>query len=655
MVELPFRQIHLDFHTSPAIPDVAKDFNAAGFAETLKAAHVESVTAFARCHHGMCYYDTSIGPKHPSLEGDLLGEMIEACHARGIHVPVYITAAWDEWAAYNHPEWAAVNRDGSLWLAGPLTPNWHGVCLLNEGYQEYLLGITEEVLRNYPVDGLFMDIWRGPSPACACWSCLRKMSEDGVDPWDDEAARRWNQDKRAALMSEVCTLLEKRRPGRSVFFNGFLELGGSDWLKHFTHVEIESLPTGGWGYGHFPLFQRYFRNFQKHTMGMTARFHRSWGDFGGLKNQAALEYECFSMLAAGARCSVGDQLHPRGEPDAAVYDLIGNVYASVKAKEPWCRGAEHTAQVGLFYQDHLEESLNGAVRAMLESKETFDVIDVAGDFGQYEVIILPDAVQFNDELTEKVQTYLQAGGKLVLSAESGLAYEGGDYWALPEAGVRPVGPAEYDPNFICEMGDALGSGVPDFMYMMYHGGLYVQPDEDAEVMARIGLPYFNRNWQRFCSHGPTPFDRVSDYPAVVRKGSVIYFAHPIFRIFAEQGARVYRQLVENAIALLRPAKAVKGELPSTARIGLLRQRNPRRRILHILNYVAERRTDLDIIEDRQPLHDVKLAVKTDGTPTDVYLAPGEESLSFEADGVYTHVQVPVIDGHGMIVFEGEYW
>ena len=70
---------------------------------------------------------------------------------------------------------------------------------------------------------------------------------------------------------------------------------------------------------------------------MTGRFHTSWGDTHSYRNQAALEYECFQMLAQGARCIIGDQLHPRGRLDAAMYEEIGRVYASVEAKEPGVR------------------------------------------------------------------------------------------------------------------------------------------------------------------------------------------------------------------------------------------------------------------------------------------------------------------------------
>src|ERR1700682_2301104 len=74
--ELPFRQVHLDFHTSELIPDVAADWDTGDFVRTLMAARVNSINVFAKCHHGYAYYDTLIGIRHPSLKIDLLGEMV---------------------------------------------------------------------------------------------------------------------------------------------------------------------------------------------------------------------------------------------------------------------------------------------------------------------------------------------------------------------------------------------------------------------------------------------------------------------------------------------------------------------------------------------------------------------------------------------------
>ena len=69
------------------------------------------------------------------------------------------------------------------------------------------------------------------------------------------------------------------------------------------------------------MASRYLRNLGLEAMGMTGSFHRSWGDFGTVRNQAALDYECFSMLAQANQCAIGDHLHPRGRLEKAVYEL----------------------------------------------------------------------------------------------------------------------------------------------------------------------------------------------------------------------------------------------------------------------------------------------------------------------------------------------
>ncbi|UUZ95523.1 hypothetical protein LJK87_14380 [Paenibacillus sp. P25] len=67
---LRFRQVHLDFHTSPGIPGIGAEFDAEAFAAVLEKARVDSITCFARCHHGMIYYDSKENPEriHPQTQ-----------------------------------------------------------------------------------------------------------------------------------------------------------------------------------------------------------------------------------------------------------------------------------------------------------------------------------------------------------------------------------------------------------------------------------------------------------------------------------------------------------------------------------------------------------------------------------------------------------
>ena len=68
MDKLPFRQIHLDFHTSECMPDVGSEFSEENFRKALKDGHVSSINLFAKCHHGWSYFPSKVNKMHPTLK-----------------------------------------------------------------------------------------------------------------------------------------------------------------------------------------------------------------------------------------------------------------------------------------------------------------------------------------------------------------------------------------------------------------------------------------------------------------------------------------------------------------------------------------------------------------------------------------------------------
>jgi hypothetical protein len=325
------RQIHLDFHTSPDIPDVGADWDAAHFADTLTRARVNSVTIFATCHHGMSYYPSKVAPVHPSLSFDLLGAQIEACHRAGIRCPIYLTVAWNVSAAERHPEWRQVDVSGKQVGVTPTEPGWPWMCV-NNGYADELIAQTEELLALYgsECDGFFYDILMYHGQGCVCVHCLRELREAGADPHDPRHRRAQNHRSARRFMERASGLIRSRLPQASIFYNSRWGLNFRDEKQHYSQVEIESLPTGGWGYAFYPLWSRYGRTFGLPMLGMTGRFHRTWADWGGLKHPEALKFECGGILANGGAVSVGDQLHPRGRLNEFVYDVIGEAYRTSK-------------------------------------------------------------------------------------------------------------------------------------------------------------------------------------------------------------------------------------------------------------------------------------------------------------------------------------
>ena len=246
-----YRQIHLDFHTSPLIPDVGADFDADEFGDTLTEARVNWVTLFAKCHHGMSYYPTkaALGKMHPSLRIDLMGEQIEACRKRGIAAPVYISVRVDQHIGTTRPDLVVRLEDGKLWGPSVSEARWYQICLNNTEYIDYLMEQTTEVLKNYGADGLFYDMcYYPPDPGCFCEMCLARLEKSGAARTDREAHRK----QTFAILREYTTrlagLCRDIRPNATTFFNSRVTPNVHRELDVLTQLEIESLTTGGWGY-----------------------------------------------------------------------------------------------------------------------------------------------------------------------------------------------------------------------------------------------------------------------------------------------------------------------------------------------------------------------------------------------------------------------
>jgi hypothetical protein len=152
------------------------------------------------------------------------------------------------------------------------------------------------------------------------------------------------------------------------------------------------------------------------------------------------------------------------------------------------------------------------------------------------------------------------------------------------------------------------------------------------------------------SHQQTPPDKLSAYAAALRSGNAVYFSDPLFVAYKTHGNRVYKQLIANAISLLLGRRMVESDLPSTARVSVCDQ--GKRRIVHVLHYPLERRSQIDIIEDTIPLYNRRLEVKYDHVPARVYCAPSMKPVEYTYTNGTVKALLGEITGHEMLVIEG---
>lgn len=654
----PSRQIHLDFHTSEHLPEIGGRFRKEQFQQALQLGRVNLINIFAKCHHGWSYYPTKIGLPHPQLACDLLGGQIEACHEIGVKCPVYYTMGWSANDAETHPDWCMRNPDGSIVGAWPadVAPDaakpafqWKNLCPTGD-YHAMMLAQTEEICRLYPVDGLWYDIYQAEK-LCYCERCRRGMREAGLDAERVADVELYRAQTIRRHTEELKRLILAIHPDASVYFNGITTLGRPQNARHRlfavnTKNDLEDLPTTWGGYDKFPLRAKFFHKENKPYVAMSGKFHTSWGEFGGFKDPEAIRFEAAGMVAFGARCNFGDQLHPCGEMDLATYANIGHAYRYVEQIEDYGVGATPVASLGLWLT-HTAAVDEGVARMLMEEQIDFAAVGPEDDLAPFEAIVVPSRAGVLDGCEAKLAGYLKTGGNLLVLGEGALDSERGKLTL--DLGADYLGPARYDMDYTLVNPELAAEGLVTSPFLNYTAALRLAPTT-AQVLARLREPYFSRTFRAYCGHQNTPY-RLEDaeHPAVIRHGSTICLAHAVDRMYYQHGAKAHRQLFINALRLLHQEPMAEADLPSSGRISLLHQPEHRRYVLHLLYASPLQRGRCLVIEDLPELRDVKVLLRLPETILLLRLVPSGDVLDLVHTEDAIATTIPAFSCHCAIV------
>ncbi len=651
------RQVHLDFHTTEHFRDIGKNWKKGEWQDKLKAGHVNSINIFAKGHHGWCYYNTKVGQRHPNLEFDLFEAQLDACHEIGVTAQAYVTVGWNVLDARNHPDWVSTGKDGKNQFAeleaskkpGEPFP-WGWPTLSPEGdYLDHLLKHTEELCKNYDLDGFWFDIVPIANINYNEWS-KKDMEANGVN-WENET-EAWNHHckKMHQFFQNINSTIKKYKPNATIFYNWTTHLNEErvfkeKFFQYNTKQDLEDLPTTWAGYDILPMRAKYFANTGKPMVAMSGKFHSAWGEFGGFKHKDAIWYEAANMLSFGAMANFGDQLHPSGKLEKATYDNIGHAYSYIEKIEDYCVDAKQLAKTAVWLSfTGKDKSLTSM---LLEHQVNFVVANNLKDWNLVDVLILNSDVKLNENETAIIQTYIDRGGKLFIIGKG--AFENGK-WKF-DIGAEYLGEANYENDYTL-VADNLSNNLVQSPFLNRMAAMRVKPEPGTKVLAQVYEPYFDRTVEHWTSHDNTPYKLdPAAHPAVIRKGNVVWCAHELESIYAKEGSQVHRQLLYNVLKqlLINPMVAV--EMPSCGRMNLLHQPQQNRFVVHLTYGTPHKRGRAQVIEDLVPLHNVPVTVDLDKEVKKVYLIPEGEVLKAEKkDGKYS-VVVPSFKCHTGVVFE----
>jgi hypothetical protein len=261
---------------------------------------------------------------------------------------------------------------------------------------------------------------------------------------------------------------------------------------------------------------------------------------------------------------------------------------------------------------------------------------------KYKLVILPDDFIADSAFTAKLEKYVLSGGKVIATAKGG-QNASGEYPAF--FGAASLGAQSTYPDFLIGNKNKISEGLEDDIeYVIYNRGEIIAPTT-AEVLISARAPYFKRENNFFCSHRYTPSAKGDTYPAAVRNGNVILFAHPIFEQYRENAPVWCKKLISNAIDILITERMVTHDGPSTLTVSVLDQRDKERTNLHLISYIPVRKSaTIDIIEERTVQRNVTVTFNLPRSVTSARLVPENIPLALNGNSV----TIPEINGYAIV-------
>ena len=266
------------------------------------------------------------------------------------------------------------------------------------------------------------------------------------------------------------------------------------------------------------------------------------------------------------------------------------------------------------------------------------------EFTGIKLLILPEEFDLQPALAEKLRRFVANGGKVLLTGRSA-ATSGLDF------GAEFDGPGAFSPTYLLPA-QTVCPGFIETPFVVRAANWNIRVTK-GENLGDIYEPYFNREPGHFCSHQHTPNrPEPSGYSAGVIHDNTAALAHPLFAVYARDGAVALRQFLDKVLRrLLGDEITVDASLPSTARLTVTRDEINRRIIVHLLYAdIVKRGRNTEVIEDLPPLYDTKLLLRIPETVRSVTMEPQHDGLPFRQSGGKVETVVPLFRCHQMIAF-----
>lgn len=433
-----FLGIHFDFHAGPDGKEVGKNTTPEMVNAILDKVKPDYIQIDCKGHPGYSSYPTKVGNPVPGFVGDPLRVWREVTAARGVSLYLHYSGVWDSRAIELHPEWAAINADGST--------NKNATSVFGPYVDHLLIPQLRELAGDYGVDGVWVDgeCWATvPDYGAAAVAAFRK--ETGFDVVPRKAGDphwfEWMEFQREAFRKYLRHYIREVNGSHPKF-----EIA-SNWAFSDHMPEPVSAPVAFLSGDFSPQNSVNSARFSARCL---ANQGKSWDlmawsfanvQKGPRQNKSALQLqrEAALVLAQGGGFQAYITQRRDGSVDLAKVEPMAEVAKFCRERQALAHRAVIVPQIALLYSraSHYRQSpqlftpnspavrsLRGVLQGLVESQHALQIVSehhLRGRMADWPLIVLPECEYLDADFRAELLAYVRQGGRLLVAGPKAAA------------------------------------------------------------------------------------------------------------------------------------------------------------------------------------------------------------------------------------------
>jgi hypothetical protein len=439
---------------SPAWAADKSQFDPDHYAATWARIGFETVTLLTQHHDGFQLWPSAHTKAQPTR--DFFGEQVAACRKRDIRVIAYYSLSLNSLVGSEHPEWRIRDvHDRVLVPDHKYFFHYHWLCV-NSPFRDFVRAQLRELAERYPIVGYWLDIlYLPPHPpacdlkegqdTCFCEHCHRAYSEwFGGEHLTDAFGTTRHDEFRAESYRRF--LIEVKRDLLKLPRPLLLSFNGAGKRRHPFNDRVDELSDYYTGEAHHPparclwtkLLPQDGRPYELMSCAELEWSHNV------AKPLTLIQLESLATLIGGGTYTLGINHAPDGRLSAGNMDRLAEWGAWVRTNRPLLTGGQPVAEIGLLEAGQCclvdrPTAIWKWVEWLRNGHFLFTIVRTLDAAHAPRALIVPAALEIDDELAIALEAYVRHGGRLLVEGPLARRNTDGPFMLESLVGCAPHG------------------------------------------------------------------------------------------------------------------------------------------------------------------------------------------------------------------------